>query len=167
MIRKIIYISIFTFWLQTSLAIAGTTGSEELKDTSSQSATGECFERFSRAMFEFNYDLDRIIFQPVAKGYRALPVPIRKGTGNAINNLRSLLTLSNNILQGEFGRAGNNAARFGINSTAGILGIFDPASKLGFEFWTNHWCVGSRQWLLLCAADYRSYNSTRCYRFSR
>ncbi len=133
MVRKIIYISIFTFWLQTSLAIAGTTGSEELKDTSSQSTTGECFERFSRAMFEFNYDLDRIIFQPVAKGYRALPVPIRKGTGNAINNLRSLLTLSNNILQGEFGRAGNNAARFGINSTAGILGIFDPASKLGFE----------------------------------
>jgi len=133
MVRKIIYISIFTFWLQTSLAIAGTTGSEELKDTSSQSATEECFEGFSRAMFEFNYDLDRIIFQPVAKGYRALPVPIRKGTGNAINNLRSLLTLSNNILQGEFGRAGNNAARFGINSTAGILGIFDPASKLGFE----------------------------------
>jgi len=43
------------------------------------------------------------------------------------------LTVSNNILQGEFGRAGNNAARFGINSTAGILGIFDPASKLGFE----------------------------------
>ena len=53
-------------------------------------------------MFEFNYDLDRIIFQPVAKGYRALPVPIRKGTGNVINNLRSLLTLSNNILQGDF-----------------------------------------------------------------
>ena len=99
MVRKIIYISIFTFWLQTSLAIAGTTGSEELKDTSSQSAVGECFEGFSRAMFEFNYDLDRIVFQPVAKGYRALPVPIRKGTGNVINNLRSLLTLSKNISQ--------------------------------------------------------------------
>ena len=133
MVRKIIYISIFAFLLQTSSINAGSTGSEELKGASSQSAVGECFEGFSRAMFEFNYDLDRIIFQPVAKGYRALPVPIRKGTGNAINNLRSLLTLSNNILQGEFGRAGNNAARFGINSTAGILGIFDPASKLGFE----------------------------------
>ena len=59
MVRKIIYISIFTFWLQTSLAIAGTTGSEELKDTSSQSATEECFEGFSRAMFNLNYDLDR------------------------------------------------------------------------------------------------------------
>ena len=59
MIRKIIYISIFAFWLQTSLAIAGTTGSEELKGTSSQSATEECFEGFSRAMFELNYDLDK------------------------------------------------------------------------------------------------------------
>ena len=78
MIRKIIYISIFTFWLQTSLTIAGTTGSEELKDTSSQSTTGECFEGFSRAMFKFNYDLDRIIFQPVAKGYRALPATNKK-----------------------------------------------------------------------------------------
>ena len=133
MVRKIIYISIFAFLVQTGSINAGSTESEELKGSSSQSAVGECFEGFSRAMFEFNYDLDRIIFQPVAKGYRALPVPIRKGTGNAINNLRSLLTLSNNILQGEFGRAGNNAARFGINSTAGILGIFDPASKLGFE----------------------------------
>jgi len=133
MVRKIIYISIFTFWLQTSLAIAGTTGSEELKDTSSQSTTGECFEGFSRAMFKLNYDLDRIIFQPVAKGYRAIPLPIRKGTGNAMDNLRSLLTLSNNILQGDFRMAGNTAGRFVVNTTVGILGIFDPAAALGLE----------------------------------
>ena len=128
MIRKIIYISIFTFLLQTSTVFAGTTGSEELKDSSSQSAPGECFEGFSRAMFEFNYDLDRIIFQPVAKGYRTLPAPIRKGTGNVINNLRSLLTLSNNILQGDFRKAGNTAGRFVINTTVGIAGIWDPAA---------------------------------------
>ena len=84
-------------------------------------------------MFKFNHALDKTIFKPIAKGYRALPAPIRKGTGNAFDNLRSLLTLSNNVLQGEFGSAGNTAARFGINTTAGILGIFDPASKLGFE----------------------------------
>ena len=84
-------------------------------------------------MFKLNHGLDKVIFEPVAKGYRALPAPIRKGTGNATDNLRSLLTFSNNILQGEFGRAGNNAARFAINSTVGILGFFDPATKLGFE----------------------------------
>ena len=133
MIRKIIYISIFALFLQTNLVMAGSTDSEELKDSGSQNSANECFEGFSRAMFKLNHGLDTVIFEPVAKGYRALPVPIRKGTGNVVDNLRSLLTLSNNILQGEFGRAGNNAARFGINSTAGILGIFDPASKLGFE----------------------------------
>ena len=133
MIRKIIYISIVAFLLQTASLNAGTTGSEELKGSSSENVPGECFEGFSRAMFSLNHGLDKAIFEPVAKGYRALPVPIRKATGNFTDNLRSLLTLSNNILQGEFRRAGNNAARFGINTTAGILGFFDPAAKLGFE----------------------------------
>ena len=133
MIRKLVYISIFTLLLQTSLSIAGQTESEELKKSNSQGTTKECFEGFSRGAFKFNHALDRIIFEPVAKGYRALPAPIRRGTGNAVDNLRSLLTFSNNVLQGEFGRAGNTAARFGINTTAGILGIFDPATKLGFE----------------------------------
>ena len=130
MMRKIIYISFFAFLLQTSSINAGTTGSEELKGSSSQSTANECFEGFSRAMFSLNHGLDKAIFRPVAKGYRALPVPIRKGTGNAVDNLRSLLTLSNNILQGDFGRAGNTAGRFAINTTVGILGIFDPAANV-------------------------------------
>ena len=133
MIRRIIYISIFALLLQTNVVSAGSTGSEELKGSGSEDTASECFEGFSRAMFKFNHGLDTVIFKPVAKGYRALPAPIRKGTGNAVDNLRSLLTFSNNVLQGDFLEAGNNAARFGINSTAGILGIFDPASKLGFE----------------------------------
>ena len=133
MIKKIISISIFAFLIQTGSVNAGTTGSEELKDSSSQNAPGECFEGFSRAMFELNHDLDKVIFQPVAKGYRAIPLPIRKGTGNAIDNLRSLLTFSNNILQGDFREAGNTFGRFAINTTVGILGIFDPAAALGLE----------------------------------
>ena len=130
MIRKIIYISIFTLLLQTSSVLAGTTGSEKLKASGSEGATKECFEGFSRAMFSFNHGLDKAIFKPVAKGYRALPMPIRKGTGNAVDNLRSLLTLSNNILQGDFNGAGNTAGRFVINTTVGILGIFDPAENI-------------------------------------
>ena len=77
--------------------------------------------------------LDKALFKPIAKGYRALPVPIRTGTSNAVENLRSLLSLSNNVLQGEWQLAGNTAGRFAINSTVGILGVFDPASKMGFE----------------------------------
>ena len=133
MIKRLIYISLFTLFLQTSSVVAGTTGTEELKKSGSQNTADECFEGFSRAMFKFNHALDNIVFEPVAKGYRILPVIIRKGTGNVVDNLRSLLTLSNNLLQLEFGRAGNTAVRFGINTTVGILGIFDPAAKLGFE----------------------------------
>ena len=93
----------------------------------------ECFEKFSRGTLKFNQVIDKAIFKPVAKGYRVLPVPLRKGTSNFVENLRSLLTFSNNILQGDFRGAGNTAGRFTINTTVGILGVFDPASKLGFE----------------------------------
>ena len=93
----------------------------------------ECFEKFSRGTLKFNQGLDKALFKPIAKGYRALPVPIRIGTSNAVSNLRSLLTLSNNVLQGDLRGAGNTAGRFAINTTVGIFGIFDPASHMGFE----------------------------------
>ena len=96
-------------------------------------SANECFEKFSRGTLKFNQALDKVIFKPVAKGYRALPVPIRTSSSNFIENLRSLLTFSNNVLQGDLKTAGNTAGRFAINTTVGILGIFDPASKMGFE----------------------------------
>ena len=133
MIRKIVYISIFALLLQSSQVFAGSTGSEDLKSSDSQNTADECFEGVSRAMFKFNHAMDKIIFKPVAKGYRALPVPIRKGTGNAVDNLRSLLTFSNHVLQGDFREAGTTAGRFAINTTVGVLGIFDPATKLGLQ----------------------------------
>ena len=133
MVRRIIFISIFTLLLQSNMVFAGSTVSEDLKESTSTNTAGECFEGVSRAMFKFNHALDKVIFEPVAKGYRALPVPIRKGTGNAIDNLRSLLTLSNHVLQGDFREAGTTAGRFAINTTVGILGVFDPAAKLGLE----------------------------------
>ena len=133
MIKKIIYITFISLLIHTNVVMAGTTGNEELTNSKNSDSANECFEGVSRAMFKFNHALDKAIFKPVAKGYRALPAPIRRGTGNAVDNLRSLLTLSNNVLQGDFSKAGNTAARFGINTTAGILGFFDPAAKLGFE----------------------------------
>jgi len=93
----------------------------------------ECFEGVSRGVLKFNMGLDKALFKPIAKGYRALPMPVRMGTSNAVENLRSLLTLSNNILQGDWNLAGNTAGRFAINSTVGILGVFDPAAKMGLE----------------------------------
>ena len=93
----------------------------------------ECFEKLSRGTLKFNMALDNAIFKPVAKGYRALPVPIRKGSSNFVDNLRSLLTLSNNVLQGDLKGAANTAGRFAVNTTVGILGIFDPAEKMGLN----------------------------------
>ena len=132
MIRKLVYISVFALLIQTTSVKAGA-DNEELKKSNSQNSAEECFEGVSRAMFKFNHALDKAIFKPVAKGYRALPAPVRKGTGNAVDNLRSLLTLSNHVLQGDFKEAGTTAGRFAVNTTVGILGIFDPAAKLGLE----------------------------------
>ena len=93
----------------------------------------DCFEKINRATFAFNMALDKVLFRPVATGYRKLPSPIRTGTSNALNNLSNLVTIPNNILQGDFKAAGNNTIRFILNSTLGIVGIFDPANVLGFK----------------------------------
>ena len=93
----------------------------------------DCFEKINRATFAFNMTLDKVLFRPVATGYRKLPSPIKIGTSNALNNLSNLVTIPNNILQGDFLAAGNNSIRFIINTTIGIVGIFDPANALGFE----------------------------------
>ena len=93
----------------------------------------DCFEKINRATFAFNMTLDKVLFRPVATGYRKLPSPIRTGTSNALNNLSNLVTIPNNILQGDLIAAGNNSIRFIINTTIGIVGIFDPANALGFE----------------------------------
>ena len=80
-----------------------------------------------------NMALDKVLFRPVAIGYRKLPSPIRVGTSNALSNLSNLVTIPNNILQGDLKAAGNNSIRLIINTTIGIVGIFDPANALGFE----------------------------------
>ena len=131
MVRKFIQILIISMFLQSGVALAGSTDSEELKGSKSKSSANECFEGVSRAIFKFNYALDGAVFEPVAKGYRSLPQGLRKGTGNVVDNLRSLLTLTNNLLQGDFRGAGTTAGRFAINTTVGVFGIFDPATKLG------------------------------------
>ena len=97
-----------------------------------EKAVKDCFEKINRATFAFNMALDKVLFRPVAVGYRKLPSPIRTGTSNVLNNLSNLVTIPNNILQGDIKAAGNNSARFIINTTFGIVGIFDPANALGF-----------------------------------
>ena len=91
----------------------------------------DCFEKVNRATFAFNQSLDKVIFEPIAKGYRKLPSPVRKGTGNVLSNISNLVTIPNNILQGDVKTAGLNTARLTINTTVGIFGIFDVAKHMG------------------------------------
>jgi phospholipid-binding lipoprotein MlaA len=115
--------------LSTS-AFAGADGENQLsRDTK---PVKDCFEPLNRATFALNQGLDKVIFKPVAKAYRVLPSPVRVGTSNALDNLSNLVTIPNNILQGEFKKAGVNTGRFVVNTTVGVVGIFDVAEKIGF-----------------------------------
>ena len=103
------------------------------KSFSNEVKVKDCFEKLNRVTFALNMGLDKVIFKPVSKGYRKLPSPIRTGTSNALSNLSNLITIPNNLLQGDFRSAANNSARLLINTTLGIAGIFDPANSFGFE----------------------------------
>ena len=116
---------------------AGSDGSLEMKNekqsTEQIKEVKDCFETVNRGVFAFNKGLDKIFFKPIARGYRYLPKPIRSGTSNALNNLSNVVTIPNNILQGQFKYAVINTLRFSINSTLGIIGIFDVASYYGLN----------------------------------
>jgi phospholipid-binding lipoprotein MlaA len=86
-------------------------------------------EPFNRAMFRFNDAVDYVVLKPVAKGYRAvLPSFVRTGVSNFFSNLEDLWISFNDFLQGKVQQGGEDFARFFINSTFGLLGIFDVAS---------------------------------------
>ena len=91
----------------------------------------DCFENLNRATFAFNQALDGVIFKPVASVYKKLPSPIKSGVGNSLNNLSNLVTIPNNILQGDLRLAGINTGRVVINTTVGVLGLIDVAQHIG------------------------------------
>ena len=128
--KKFLITSLISFMLATNVS-ADTDGENNLSKKNSGEVK-DCFEGLNRATFSLNQGLDKVIFKPVAKGYRKLPSPIRSGTSNALENISSLITIPNNILQGEFRKAGINTGRFAVNTTVGILGIFDVATKMDF-----------------------------------
>ena len=100
---------------------------------SSAKATDECFEGTSRAIFKFNSALDDAVIEPLAKGYNKLPDPIKNGTSNFTSNIGVLLSIPNNVLQGNFEQLGQSIGSFVINTSVGILGIFNPAEKMGLK----------------------------------
>ena len=100
---------------------------------SSLKATEECFEGTSRAIFKFNMVFDDAILEPVAKGFNKLPEPVKNGTNNFTSNIGTLLSIPNNLLQGNFRQLGHSVGSFVINSSVGVLGFLNPAEKIGLK----------------------------------
>ena len=96
-------------------------------------ATEECFEGVSRSVFKFNMKFDDIILEPVAKGYNKLPKPIKNGTSNFTSNLATLLSIPNSLLQGNIKEFASSSGSVLINSTIGVLGLLNPAEKMGIK----------------------------------
>jgi len=96
-------------------------------------STEECFESTSRAIFKFNMAVDDVILEPIAKGYNKLPSQIKSGTSNFTSNIGNLLSIPNNILQGDLKQLGHSIGSFAINTTVGVFGFLNPAEKIGLK----------------------------------
>ena len=104
--NKTLLISLLVLLLTFS-ANAGTDGKNNLSKNK-PTQIKDCFEGLNRSTFALNQGLDKVILKPVAKAYRTLPSPVRTGTSNVLVNLSSLITIPNNILQGNFNQLGHS-----------------------------------------------------------
>jgi phospholipid-binding lipoprotein MlaA len=90
------------------------------------------FERYNRAIYKFNDSLDRTIAKPVAKAYvKVAPVPVRTGIGNFFENLSYTSTIANDVLQLKLKPFATDTLRLLVNTSIGIGGLFDPATRMG------------------------------------
>ena len=149
-------ITLLSIFLLTFNANAGSDGEINLNQGRSTDVK-DCFEKLNRATFALNQGLDKAIIKPLATGYKKLPDPIQKGTGNAVKNLSNLITIPNNVLQGDIKLALINSGRLVINTTLGLLGTIDVANKMGFPKYEKEdygqtlgaWGVGPGCYLVL------------------
>ena len=131
------------------------------------------FEDINRVTFEFNESLDRYFLKPVAQTYSKAPKPIKKGITNFFNNLEEVETTVNQVLQGKPKLAINDLTRFVINSTIGLGGFIDVATKMGltrheedFDQTLAFWGVPSGPYIMLPALGPSSLRDTLSRPFS-
>jgi phospholipid-binding lipoprotein MlaA len=120
-------------------------------------ANKDPLEGINRGIYKFNDVADNAVIKPIAKAYKAVaPSPIRIGINNFFNNLGSLTTVLNDLLQLKFANAFTDTGRFVINSTFGIAGLVDvagmdkiPLHKEDFGQTLGYWGVGNGAYLVL------------------
>jgi phospholipid-binding lipoprotein MlaA len=160
-VRKIL-LGFLTFFLSMMLLACSTTTSNSTTqisstsdnaDSSMQTSTNpyespnDPFEHFNRDTYRFNDKMDKAIIKPIARGYvKITPAPVRQSVSNFMDNLDGILTISNDILQGDGDWAFSDTWRFMINSTVGILGLFDPASHIGLMPHDNDFGLTLERW---------------------
>jgi len=114
---KFFYLLIFIFYISDISA-------NEINDP---------YENLNRKTYQFNENLDEKIAKPIAEIYSKFPPPIKSGVTNFFNNLEEVDTFINQLLQGKPKESLNDLTRFIINSTIGLAGFIDIASKIGLE----------------------------------
>ncbi|WP_044874181.1 VacJ family lipoprotein [Pseudomonas sp. LFM046] len=115
------------------------------------------WEGFNRAMFSFNDTLDTYALKPVAKGYQAVtPQFVEDGVHNVFSNIGDVRNLANDLFQAKFHNAGVDTGRLVFNTTFGLLGFFDVATKMGlqrndedFGQTLGYWGLGSGPYLVI------------------
>lgn len=118
------------WWLALGLLLAPLTTIAQERER----GDADPWEAINRPIFTFNDYADRYVLRPLAKGYqRVTPDPVEKGVTNVFNNLGEISNILNNLLQGKFRDSASDSGRFLVNSTVGIVGIFDIASRWGLE----------------------------------
>ncbi|MBE0596932.1 MAG: VacJ family lipoprotein [Desulfuromonadales bacterium] len=161
--RLMLLLLLLLLWLPSAVAAQGELEEEEWTDFDDPFAevgavvtVVDPIEPFNRAMFWVNDRLYFYLLKPAARGYRVVPAPTRESVDHFFANLSAPVRLVNSLLQGKFAAAGNETRRFLFNSTLGVLGFFDPASRRGwptaeedFGQTLGHWGVGSGFYLVL------------------
>lgn len=115
------------------------------------------FEGYNRAMFSFNYQVDKYVIKPVAEGYRAVTTPfIRERISSVIDNLKEPVSAGNHLLQADPEASVKSLSRFVINSTLGLVGMFDvaegwglPKDKTTFNETFAKWCIPQGPFIVL------------------
>ena len=125
-------------------------------ETTQSDVVSDPFEEINRKTYEFNEKIDSKILKPSAEIYSSFPPGIKKGVTNFFNNLEEVDTSVNQLLQGKPKESLTDITRFFINTTIGIAGFFDVATKMGLERHEEDfgqtlavWGVGEGPYLML------------------
>tara|TARA_Y100000768_G_scaffold382734_1_gene363624 strand:+ start:445 stop:1230 length:786 start_codon:yes stop_codon:yes gene_type:complete len=128
-----IFLTLFSISAFSAASDQVDTVSDDFETTPIEDEIYDPLEPINRAIFSFNNAADRIILEPIAKGYKKLPSPVQSSINNFLSNLRTPLVVINQLLQGQGENAAQSTGRFLVNSTVGVFGLIDVADKIGLE----------------------------------